>query len=288
MHITTLQDKKVLITGGASGIGLAAAEAFARRGAQPLLVDNNEQSLNEARNRIESLGAHCFNYQCDVGDWHAMEALAEKIHRLHGPLDIQINNAGIAFLGGVMEHSREHWQRIMQVNLMGVVHGVTAFLPAMREASGPRHIVNIASVAALAPAPNMSAYAASKAAVRNFGEVLSMELAGSNILVQNVYPGIINTPIVSGATSIGTNISKAQLDRLQNYYRTKGSHPEVVAEAIVRGVLSGKPHIYVGRMAGMAHWLGRLSPRALRTAIINASRKNGYMTESPAHSRQQE
>jgi NAD(P)-dependent dehydrogenase (short-subunit alcohol dehydrogenase family) len=280
MHITDLKDKQVLITGAASGIGLATAEAFARRGARLILTDLNADHLAAAQRKIQALGAQCHTAQCDAGNWQLMQALAADIQSTHGAPDVLINNAGIAFLGGVMEHSLEHWQKIFQVNVMGVVHGVWAFLPAMRAAGGPRHIVNIASAAAVAPAPNMSAYAASKAAVRNFGEVLAMELDGSNILVQSVYPGFINTAIVSGVKSVGANISQRQLDRLQRHYQIKGCNPSVVAEDIVRGVLSGKAHVFTGPMAKLAHWLGRLSPRWLRAIVIRSSRQNGYLASA--------
>ncbi|WP_231759668.1 SDR family NAD(P)-dependent oxidoreductase [Microbulbifer elongatus] len=280
MTNSNLKHKKVLITGGAAGIGLATAEAFARQGALIILVDLSEAALEKAREIIESRGGHCVTYPCDVSDWNSVQNLAGDIHRAQGPLDILINNAGIAYLAGVVEHPLDQWEKIHRVNVMGVVHFVQAFLPAMKQAGGPRHIVNIASVAALAPAPNMSAYAASKAAVRNFTEVLAMEQHGSDMVVQCVYPGIINTAIVSGIHSVGENISSRQLDKLQHYYRETGADPEVVARDIVRGVTSGRAHIPTGPMASLAGWLGRVSPRILRTLLIRSSKKSGYLAES--------
>ncbi|WP_105101796.1 SDR family NAD(P)-dependent oxidoreductase [Microbulbifer pacificus] len=280
MPITDLTHRKVLITGGAAGIGLATAEAFARQGALIILVDLSEAALEGARAQIESIGARCETYRCDVANWDSVSALADDIHRTLGPLDILINNAGIAFFAGVVEHPLAQWEAIHRVNVMGVVHLVSAFMPAMKQAGGPRHIVNIASLAALAPAPNMSAYAASKAAVRNFTEVLAMEEHDSEIVVQCVYPGFINTAIVAGIHSVGANISPRQLEKLQQFYRAKGADPDVVASDIVRGVLTGRAHIHTGPMSSVAAWLGRLSPRLLRKVLIRSSMKSGYLAES--------
>lgn len=277
MPISDLKQKNVLITGGAAGIGLATAQAFARQGALIILADLSEAALEKARAQIEADGGRCVTYTCNVADWGSVTSLADAVHRVHGPLDVLINNAGIAYLAGVVEHPLEQWEKIHRVNVMGVVHFVQAFLPAMKQAGGPRHIVNIASAAALAPAPNMSAYAASKAAVRNFTEVLAMEEHDSEIVVQCVYPGIINTAIVSGIHSVGINISSGQLEKLQHYYRATGAAPEVVAKDVVRGVLSGRAHIHTGPMARLAGLLGRVSPRMLRSVLIRSSMKSGYL-----------
>ncbi len=277
MSITDLKDKNVLITGAGGGIGLATAEAFARRGARLFITDINAELLAGAQERIESLGVPCHANVCNVADAEAVSALARQVEADHGALHVLVNNAGIAFLGGFMEHGLEHWSRILQVNVMGVVHGIRAFLPAMRAAGDARHVVNIASTAAVAPAPNMSAYAASKGAVKMLGEVLAMELEGSNIVVHGVYPGLINTAIVSGAQSVGSNITPVQLATLQQYYVSKGCDPSVVAEDIVRGVLKGKPHIFTGPLARLGGWMARLSPWALRRLTIVDARKIGYL-----------
>lgn len=105
-----------------------------------------------------------------------------------GPLDVLVNNAGVAFLGGFLETLLDQAQRVLQVNVMGVMHMIHAFPPSLLAATGPRHIVNVTSTAACRlPASNMAAYAASRGAVRQLSEVRAMELAGSNVSVQVIY-----------------------------------------------------------------------------------------------------
>ncbi len=276
-RITDLNGKWVLVTGAAGGIGLATAKAFARRGANIILTDLNEVLLQAAQREIAALGVVCHAHRCDVSDAGAVEACAALVQQQCGTIDVLVNNAGIAFLGNFMETPLLEWQRILQVNIMGVVHFTMAFLPAMRAAAGVRHIVNIASTAAFLPAPNMAAYAASKGAVKQFSEVLAMELAGSNVSVQAVYPGIINTAIIGGIKSTGQSFTAAQLATLQQYYVTQGCDPSLVGEDIVKGVLANRQHILSGPMAWLGNLVTRLSPGLARKVSLDAARTNGYL-----------
>ena len=273
----TLGGKWVLVTGGASGIGLATAEAFAQRGANVVLTDVNAAALDTAQAGLCKYPVDCRALRCDVASAEAVFALAARLENEIGPLDVLVNNAGVAFLGGFLETPLEQSQRILQVNVMGVMHMIHAFLPAMLTAPGPRQIVNVASAAAYLPAPNMAAYAASKGAVRQLSEVLAMELAGSNVSVQVIYPGIINTPIIGGVQSRGGNISDRQLETLKNYYATKGCNPEVVGEDIVKSVMAGTQHVYSGPMARLGNIVARLSSGLARAISLKAARSNGYL-----------
>ena len=175
----TLQGKRVLITGAASGIGLECARAFARRGANLVISDINATALDGLRREIAGMGVGLprpalRRDQRGVGGRARGRGPAPI-----GPLDVLVNNAGIAYLGSFEEMKLAWWRRTFDVNVLGIVHCIQAFLPAMRAAGGERKIVNVASLAGVAPAPNMSAYAASKHAVIGLSEVLALELHDS-------------------------------------------------------------------------------------------------------------
>jgi NAD(P)-dependent dehydrogenase (short-subunit alcohol dehydrogenase family) len=272
----TLQGKRVLVTGAASGIGLESVRAFARRGASLVVSDINATALEGLRREIAGMGAACLAQPCDVTSEESVAALAAAVHEA-GPLDVLVNNAGIAYLGSFEEMRPAWWRRTFDVNVMGIVHCIQAFLPAMRSAGGERKIVNVASLAGVAPAPNMSAYAASKHAVIGLSEVLALELHGTSVSVLVVCPGIINTNIVNASGMTAPGISADQLQRLQRYYVEHGCLPDVVAEGIVRSVLADDPYLFVGPAARLGAVAARLSRRLTRRLTLRGARESGYL-----------
>jgi NAD(P)-dependent dehydrogenase (short-subunit alcohol dehydrogenase family) len=277
MAIPDLKNKKILITGAASGIGRAAALAFARRGAHIIATDINSDALKHVCHDVEALGGSCMTYALDVSSESAMQALAEHVHSTLGPLDVLINNAGIGYLGQFLKSDLAHWQRVMNINLMGVVHGCYHFIPQMVAAGGPRQVLNVASAAGIYPSPTMAAYAASKHAVFGFSEVLKMELADTSVGVTTVCPGVINTPITSAPGAVSPSISAAQLDRLQAYYQARGCAPELVAEGMVCAVQNGQHLLLVGPFAKFIHHVKRLSLGLIRRLVLSDARKIGYL-----------
>lgn len=277
MAITALKYKKVLITGAASGIGRAAALAFARQGATLLLCDIDAAALESLRQQIAEAGSECMAYTVDVSDATAMAELAARIHATQGALDVLINNAGAGYLGRFLDSDLKHWKRVLDINLMGVVHGCHCFIPRMIEAGGPRQVINVASAAALFPSPSMAAYAASKHAVYGLSEVLKMELSDTQVRVTTVCPGVINTPIVANRSNIAAAVSDEQISRLQDYYLRKGCSPDLVAESMVLAVREGRDLILVGPFARLIFQLKRLSISMLRSIILRDARKIGYL-----------
>ncbi|MHB8696273.1 MAG: SDR family oxidoreductase, partial [Solirubrobacteraceae bacterium] len=181
-----------LVTGAASGIGKALAAALAARGAHVIMSDIDRATLEEAATRIDGDRTTA---ELDVRDANAFVGLVEQITRQHGRLDILINNAGTAAVGEAHELSLDHWRHVLAVNIDGVVHGVHAAYPGMvARASG--HIVNIASVAGLAPAPLFAPYATSKFAVMGLSLSLRAEAATHGVGVTVVCPGAIETPLL--------------------------------------------------------------------------------------------
>lgn len=273
----SLRGKQVLVTGAASGIGLECARSFARRGANLVISDVNATALEGLKREITGSGVSCLAQPCDVSSAESVAALATVTQATVGPLDVLVNNAGIAYLGSFEETRLEWWRRTLDVNVLGIVHCIQAFLPAMRAAGGERKIVNVASLAGVAPAPNMSAYAASKHAVIGLSEVLALELYGTPVSVLVVCPGIINTNIVNAKSMTAPGIGAAQLQKLQRYYVEHGCLPDVVAEGIVRSVLDDSAYLFVGPMARAASVLARVSRRLTRRVTIRDSRKSGYL-----------
>jgi len=277
MAITDLKNKQVLVTGAASGIGRATALAFARQGANIIASDVNPAALESLKKDVEALGVGCAIYVVDVSSERAMKQFADAVHAKVGAIDVLINNAGIGYLGHFLKSDLAHWDRVMKINVMGVVHGCYYFIPKMVEAGGPRQVLNVASSAANYPMPTMAAYAASKYAVAGLSEVLKMELSGTSVGVTTVCPGIINTAITKSAGNVGASITQAQLGKLQAYYEAKGAHPDVVAEDMVRAVRSGQDLLLTGPYAKTVHHVKRVSVGAVRKLTIDNARKIGFL-----------
>lgn len=273
-----LNGKWVLVTGAGSGIGLECARAFARSGANLVISDVNAAALEALRIELEGRGTKCLARPCDVASEASVAEFATVVAREVGALDVLVNNAGVAFLGGFEETPIAEWRRIHDINVLGIVHCIRAFLPAMRDAGGERKIVNVASLAGFAPAPNMAAYAASKHAVVGLSEVLAMELHDTGVSVLVVCPGIINTAIVR-VSPFGSAISAAQVGRLQQYYVDHGCHPEVVARDVVRAVERDRSFLFTGPMARLGSTAMRVSRRLARRLTIAAARRSGYLAE---------
>jgi NAD(P)-dependent dehydrogenase (short-subunit alcohol dehydrogenase family) len=194
MAVPHLKNKQVLITGAGSGIGRAAALAFARRGANIVASDINPEVLDAVKHEIEALGVSCLTHVADVSDESAMKEFADLVHAKVGAVDVLVNNAGVAYLGRFLDGDLDHWARVLNVNLMGVVHGCRYFIPPMISAGGARQVLNVASGAGNYPTPSLAAYCASKYAVTGFSEVLKMELANSAVGVTTVCPGVTTPP----------------------------------------------------------------------------------------------
>lgn len=279
--IKDFDGRLVLVTGAGSGIGLEMALAFARAGARLVVTDVNEAGLDAARAAVTALGAECLARRCDVSNEQDMAALAQHVTEQAGVPDILVNNAGIGYFGLFLDTPAAAWRRVLEVNVMGVVNGIRAFLPAMRAAGGERWVVNVASAAGFAPAPSMSAYAASKHAVVGLSEVLAMELEGSGVRVMMVCPGIIDTPIVVGNARMTPEFPQAQVERLQAYYAAKGCPPREVAEAVLGALRRRDIVVFAGPLARISSILMRISRRLARRVTIAKAREIGYLARGP-------
>jgi NAD(P)-dependent dehydrogenase (short-subunit alcohol dehydrogenase family) len=189
------RDRVAVVTGGAGGIGMALARAFAGRGAKIVLADIHEERLATAVKELEAEGAAASGVPTDVTRRESVEALADAVYARHGAAHLVCNNAGIAVLGPMAKATEADWHITFDINFWGVVHGVQAFLPRMLEGGQPGHIVNTASMAGLVGMSWLGVYCASKFAVVGLTESLARELKGTPIGVSCLCPMIVETDI---------------------------------------------------------------------------------------------
>ena len=277
MAVPNLKNKQVLITGAGSGIGRAAALAFARRGANIVAADINPDALAPVKQDVEAIGVSCRTHVVDVADETAMKQFADLVHGEIGAIDVLVNNAGVAYMGLFLHSDLDHWARVLNVNIMGVVHGCRYFIPAMIAAGGQRQVLNVASSAGIYPGPSLAAYSASKYAVTGFSEVLKMELKNTGVGVTTVFPGIINTAIVASDADVSPSVPRDQLEKLRAYYRAKGCPPDVVAEDMVRAAKKGTDICLTGPSAAPIYHVKRLSQKLTRRLMMSSAKKIGYL-----------
>jgi NADP-dependent 3-hydroxy acid dehydrogenase YdfG len=187
-----LRDKVVVVTGASSGIGEATAVAFAKRGAKVVLAARRLDRLEDLAARIERAGGRALALKCDVGEPEEVQKLPGIVEQLVGPTDVLVNNAGVPGGGPFEELSIEQIDRVVRVNLLGVLHGTRAFLPGML-ARGHGHIVNVASLAGRFATPGAAVYTATKHAVVAFSESLHFDTEERGVLVTSVNPGFVTT-----------------------------------------------------------------------------------------------
>jgi NAD(P)-dependent dehydrogenase (short-subunit alcohol dehydrogenase family) len=188
------RDRTAVVTGGAAGIGLAMARAFASRGARLVLADIDEQALAVAEKELAQGGARVLGVPTDVRERAQLQALAETSLRRFGRVHILCNNAGIAVFGPLSQATPQEWETSFAINFWGVVHGVEAFLPHLLE-HGDGHVVNTASMAGLTGMLGLGIYCATKFAVVGYTESLQRELEPQGIGVSVLCPMIVRTGI---------------------------------------------------------------------------------------------
>jgi NAD(P)-dependent dehydrogenase (short-subunit alcohol dehydrogenase family) len=241
-----LRGRVAVVTGAASGIGLALAERFADEGMKVVMADVEAAALDTAAAAVRAKTAGVLALRVDVSHADDVERLARETYAAFGTAHVVCNNAGVAVFGAVHEHSLADWQWVMGVNLWGVIHGVRAFVPRMLAGGDEGHIVNTASMAGLTTAPFMSVYDVTKHGVVALSESMfkEFEATGASIGVSVVCPGLINTSITRSSRNRPPELAEegkagpmAQAfgqelaDRL-----TRGYPPSEVAEQVVRGI----------------------------------------------------
>jgi NADP-dependent 3-hydroxy acid dehydrogenase YdfG len=233
-----LKDKKVFISGAASGIGRATAMAMGKLGCRLFLTDINGEGLKKTVEMISATGGVvCLTRDFDVSEYQDMAAFAKEIHAGFGSLDILINVAGIALFSQIEDMSHNDWEKVIKVNLWGVIHGLECFVPEMIRAGKGGHIVTISSTAGLIGLPWHTVYAGTKHALVGMSECLRYDLRKNNIAVSVVCPGAVNTGLVQ---SVEIHADKEVTDKTRSYFLKRAMTPEKVADLIIRTICKRK------------------------------------------------
>ena len=190
-----LSGKTAFVTGGASGIGLALGRAFAQAGMRVMLADIETEALAAAVTSLRDVGPGVRGMNCDVADALSVERAAQATCQAFGNVHVVCNNAGVAAGGGIDNISLDNWRWVLDVNLMGVLHGIRSFLPHIRAHGEGGHIVNTASMAGMINGMSFSPYSASKFAVVSMSEGLAAHLAPFGIGVSVLCPDYVRTGI---------------------------------------------------------------------------------------------
>jgi NAD(P)-dependent dehydrogenase (short-subunit alcohol dehydrogenase family) len=249
------KDKVAIVTGGASGIGQAVCEELGRRGTIVVAADVNSEGAEQVAAGISAGGGQAEAAYLDVTQSDQIQKLIDQTASKHGRLDYMFNNAGIATLGEVRDMTPEQWDRIIQINLMGVVYGTTAAYSLMVK-QGFGHIVNTASQAGLYPVALTTSYALTKHGVVGLSTSLRAEGAGLGVKVSVICPGPVASRIVEDATRLG-EYEKDVFAEVPSFMLMDAPK---AARVILKGVARNRAIIVFPFLARYLWWLHRISP----------------------------
>ena len=251
-----LENKVAVVTGAASGIGRELAVQLADMGCRLALSDINEKGLNETVAMLDLTPDSAKAFFVDSSDLAAVDQFAVDVVESFDHVDIVINNAGIASKGSIEETPLSVFERVINVNMWGVVHGCRAFLPYLRQRP-EASLVNIASIYSMISQPLNGPYNMSKYAVYGLNETLMLELKDTPVHVLSVHPGGIKTNIANSAL----DIDEESRDRFNKLLRTTAAS---AASQIIQGIRKNRSQIYIGSDAKTFQAIKRLSPRLAR------------------------
>lgn len=273
MKGTNLSGTTAVITGAGSGIGRATALLAAEKGARLVLTDVSADTLDETVRLVADAGgpgggagpwaaddivAH--HEAFDVRDADAVDAFAARTHEITGPVDVVMNVAGISTWGRIQDLTTEHWRRTVDIDLMGPIHVLAAFVPPMIEARRGGHVVNVSSAAGLFGLPIHAPYSAAKFGLRGVSEVLRFDLAPHHVGVTLVCPGAVNTPLVGTVDIVGVDRDDPSIRKAVDTFARHAVTPEKAAAAIVRGVEKGRYMVYTSQDIRLLYWTQRYVP----------------------------
>lgn len=267
------KDKVAVITGGASGIGLAYAERFGAAGAKVVLADIEKPRLDAAVAQLNAKGIETIGKVTDVSRYEEVEALAETARGHFGKVHLVFNNAGVSITGPTWKQSIDDWRWIYGVNVFGIVHGVKAFVPMLLEQNEPAHVINTASLASFNGTGEHGPYCSSKAAALSISQALFSELRGlvADVGVTVVCPGMVATDI-NRSWRTRPKEHKAWSNReyadenfieQSNKFQNSGIKPDEVAELVFHAVRDRQFYVFTGD-----NWEGYL--KAFLTPAMNA------------------
>ena len=242
-----LEGRTAVVTGAASGIGLALVEAFVAEGMKVVMADIDADALNARAERLAGEGGAVLPVVTDVRDPEAVEALGRAAIDEFGGLQVAVNNAGIVNRGNTWELSVDDWRRVLDVNLWGVIHGVRSFVPRILASGDEGHVVNVASMAAVLPRERLGPYTVAKHGVLGLSDVLRAELVaiGAPVGVSVVMPGLIQTgmnPVGTiSASTVAANVVNA-IRRSRPYVFTDNHHIDAV-NARLEAIMAARENV---------------------------------------------
>ena len=261
--VPDLRGKRCFVTGAASGIGRATALAAARGGADLYLTDIAAAGLEETAEAVRAAGGRVSHTRAaDVADHDAVVAMAAEIHAAHGSMDVVMNVAGISIWGAIESLDHEHWQRAIDVDLVGPISVLECFVPPMIEAGRGGHVVNVSSAAGLLGLPWHAPYSAAKFGLRGVSEVLRFDLGPHGIGVSLVCPGGVKTPLVETVEIAGIDNDDPEIRKLKRRFERHAVSPEHVAEKILAGVEKNRYLVFTSADIRVAFWLQSWFPPA--------------------------
>jgi NAD(P)-dependent dehydrogenase (short-subunit alcohol dehydrogenase family) len=281
MAIKSVRGKRCLITGAASGIGRATALVAAARGAELVLTDIDAKGLTSAEQEITAAGGTVLHAgAADVADHAAVVALAEEVHGAHGSMDVIMNVAGVSAWGAIERLEHHHWQRMIDINLMGPIHVLECFAGPVVEAGRGGHIVNVSSAAGLFGLPWHAAYSASKFGLRGISEVLRFDLRRHGIGVSLVCPGAVKTPLVGTVEIVGVDRTSPRIAKLVARFERHAVSPEHVAAKILTGIEKNQYMVFTSRDIRVGYFFQRklafpyeLAMRRLNDHLVSVAEK---------------
>ena len=256
----TIRDRRVWVTGACSGIGEALSYELAHRGARLILSSNRPDALREVRDRCPQPEKHHVR-PLDLAEPASLQAAADAVHETVGPVDVLVNNAGIAHHGPAATTEMETTRRVLEINLLGAVQLTKAVLPSMIERQRG-HVAVVSSVAGKVGVPELAAYAASKHALHGWFDSLRAEVHDDNIGVTIACPGFVQTSIAEHMSTADPTAAEKAVAR--------GIPPSDCAEALADAIERDKAEFTVGGWETIAVYLKRFVPSLARRLLRHA------------------
>ncbi len=247
-------DKVAVVTGGASGIGEAIASELSLSGSIVVIADINIGEAQRIAEALSRAGGRVFALRMDVTDKASVQFVLDSVIKSYGQLDIMINNAGIVVISEMEDTLEEDWDRLIDINLKGVVFGMQAAYKIMKQQGGGQ-ILNTSSSSGLSPTPLFTAYSSVKHAVVGLSTATRIEAAPHHIKVNALCPGVVNTPVATGR-----NTSRGMDLEILSGGLPMMLSPKRVAKAALKGMKKNKAIIPVGMDSYLPYWANRFVP----------------------------
>lgn len=264
-------NKIVVVTGAASGMGQALAVQLSDLGCNLALCDINEKGLQNTLGMIKNKKVKVTTHYLDVSNREEFFKYADEVAKIHGGIDMVINNAGGVILSPLETITYEGFKWQMDTNFWSVVNGTQAFLPYLRKRK-EGHLVNLSSIYGIMPGINVGAYNASKYAVKGFNECLAAELRNTSIKVTSIHPGGIKTAFARDAKferCLDPFITKPAMIYIHDNWRFITT-AEKAAAIIIKGIRKEKKKVLVGPDAKVFDWIARTFPGAIGPLVLLA------------------